>query len=369
MVAAPLEIVMICRERYGLAATSYAASDLLRAAALIVPTLVTGDLRWLMIGAITFAAVRLLAMLLYLRGTYGRALRLDRPLFAEQLRYSLPFGLSVVVGTLQLNFHHFVVSHSFDVATFAIFAVGCLQIPLIDFVATPMADVTMVKMAEARRDGAVARAKEIWHQASSDLALLFFPLVGLLVVVADDLIVLLFTQSYAASVPIFQVSVLTILFTPLLIESVLRVYADTRFILLLNSLQLGIIALLIWPLIGRFGLVGGVLVTVIAITIVRVVGLARVRHLLQSGTRDLLPWPRLGRIVVIAAVSTAASLGLKTFLDARPIVSLALIGIAHTLVWIGLSVHWGLLPMPNAAMRRSLLRRFTPPRLSSQRAD
>jgi hypothetical protein len=62
----------------------------------------------------------------------------------------------------------------------------------------------------------------------------------------------------AASVPIFRVSVLTILFTPLLIESVLRVHADTRFILFLNCLQLGLVGLLMWPLLARFGLVGGV---------------------------------------------------------------------------------------------------------------
>jgi hypothetical protein len=111
------------------------------------------------------------------------------------------------------------------------------------------------------------------------------------------------------------------------------------------------------------------MVTVAAVTLVRAVGLARVRHLLQSGTRDLLPWSRLGRIAAIAAVATAASLGMKTVVEASPIVSLALIGITHTLVWAALAVRWGFLPMPNAAMLRSLLRRFTPPRLSSQRAD
>jgi O-antigen/teichoic acid export membrane protein len=369
MVAAPLEIVMICRERYRLASTSYAASDLLRAAALVLPTILTGDLRWLILGAISFAAVRFGATLVYLRATYGRQLRPDRPLLREQLRYSLPFGLAVLVGTLQANFHHFVVSHSFDAATFAIFAVGCLQIPLIDFIATPMADVMMVKMTETQREGGAARAKAIWHQASSDLALLFFPLVGLLVVAADDLIVLLFTETYAASVPIFRVSVLTILFTPLLVESVLRVQADTRFILFLNSLQLGIIAMLIWPLIGRWGLVGGVVVTVTAITIVRAVGLARVKRLFDSGIRDLLPWPQLGRIAAIAAVATGASLGVKTVIDARPIVVLALIGITHTLVWAALSIRWGFLPMISVATVRSWIRRFALPRLSSQRAD
>lgn len=355
--AAPLEIVMICRERYGLASASYATSDLLRACALILPTIVTGDLRWLMFGAVAFSTVRLGAMLLYLRGVYGAELRPDRGLLREQLRYALPFGLAVLVGTLQGNFHHLVVSHSFDAATFAVYAVGCLQIPLIDFVATPMADVMMVKMTEARRRNVFAEAKAIWHQALSDLALLLVPLVGLLLVVADDLIVLLFTSSYAASVPIFRVSVLTILFTPLLIESVLRVHADTRFILLLNSLQLVVIAALIHPLITRFGLVGGVLVTLAAVVIVRTAGLCRVKSLLGSSARDLLPWSRLAAIAAIGAIATAGSLGVKTVVDAPPLVRLALVGSTQLLIWAGLAMRWGLLPLPDRTTWNALLRR------------
>jgi len=369
MMAAPLEIVMICRQRYRLAAGSYALSDLLRACALVLPTIATGDLRWLLVGALTFASVRCGAAVLYLGGVYGSSLRPNRPLLGEQLRYSLPFGLAVLVGTLQANFHHFVVSHSFDAATFAIFAVGCLQIPLIDFIATPMADVMMVKMTEARRGRSVAEAKAIWHQAASDLALLFVPLVGLLVVAADELILFLFTESYAASVPIFRVYALTILFAPLLVESVLRVHADTRFILLLNTLQLVTVAALIGPLLARFGLIGGVLVTLTAVSIVRTLGLTRVKRLVGGGVRDLLPWSRLVRIGAIAAIATAAALGVKTAITAPPVIALGAIGITHLGVWAVLSWRWGFLPVPTSFSMRSWLRRYGGPSLGSQRAD
>jgi O-antigen/teichoic acid export membrane protein len=368
MIAVPLEIVMICRERYRLASASYAISDILRAAALIVPAIVTRDLRWLMIGAVCFASVRFAASIYYWRRTYGPELRPDRALLTEQLRYSLPFGLAVLVGTLQANFHHFVVSHSFDAATFAIFAVGCLQIPLIDFIATPMADVMMVKMTEARRDGAVARARALWHQAASDLALLFFPLVGLLLVVADRMIVVLFTESYAASVPIFRVSVLTIFFSPLLIESVLRVHADTRFILLLNSLQLGVIAVLIGPLLSRFGLIGGVLVMVAAVSVVRVVGLLRLRHLMDTGVADLLPWPRLARILAIAAGASLISAVVNSLITGPDLLALAIVGTVHVLVWGCLAWRMDFLPIPSPSTLWARLRRFGGPSLGSERA-
>jgi O-antigen/teichoic acid export membrane protein len=335
----------------------------------VVPTLVTGDLRWLMVGAVSFASVRLLATSVYMRRTYGTELRPDRGLLVEQLRYSLPFGLAVLVGTLQANFHHFVVSHTFDAATFAIFAVGCLQIPLIDFIATPMADVMMVKMTEARRDGAVARARALWHQAASDLALLFVPLVGLLLVASDRIIVLLFTESYAASVPIFRVSVLTILFTPLLIESVLRVHADTRFILLLNTLQLGVLALLIRPFLSRFGLVGGVLVMVVAVVVVRAAGLLRLRRLLATRFTELLPWPALAKVMIVAIGASLASAGVKSLSGAGPLVLLIEVGLTHCVMWAVLGWRLGLIPLPAPGSVRARLRRLGPPLFGSARPE
>ena len=358
MLALPLEVVMICRQRYRAASVSYALSDIIRAAALILPTLLTGELRWLMVGAITFAGARFGASLLYLRGVYGGALRPEGSLFREQLRYSLPFGLSVLLGTLQGNLHHMVVSHSFDAATFAIFAVGCLQVPLIDFIAVPMADVMMVKMTEARRDGHLAHAKAIWHQAMSDLALLFVPLVGLLIVVADSLIVLLYTDSYAASAPIFRVFILSVLFTPLQIESVLRAHADTRWVLLLTTIQLAIVALLIRPFLNQFGLIGAVLVTLSSVVIVRGLGLLRLRRLLGSETLDLLPWGRLLRVFAIAAAATGAALAVKSAIHAPPIPTLAATGMTHVLVWAGLAWYWGFIPTPTSPAIRSWLRRF-----------
>ena len=49
---------------------------------------------------------------------------------------------------VQANLHHYVVASRFDPATFAIYAVGCLQIPLVDVMTTSSANVMMVKMAE-----------------------------------------------------------------------------------------------------------------------------------------------------------------------------------------------------------------------------
>ena len=117
------------------------------------------------------------------------------------MAYALPFGLAVLVEILQANLPQYVVAHLFNPATFAIFAVGCLPIPLVDFAATPTSDVMMVKMQERLAEGRKQAVLEIWHDTTWKLALLFFPLAAFLMVDARELIVLLFTERYIASAP------------------------------------------------------------------------------------------------------------------------------------------------------------------------
>ena len=75
-------------------------------------------------------------MLVYLWREFGRGFRVDAALWRNQLAYALPFALAVGIEVVQVNYHQWVVASRFDAATFAIYAVGCLQIPLIDLVCT-----------------------------------------------------------------------------------------------------------------------------------------------------------------------------------------------------------------------------------------
>jgi len=74
--------------------------------------------------------------------------RLHKTLLKERRAYALPFTLSVIVQVIQQNYHQYAVAFHFDAATFAIYSVGCLQIPLVDFMATPASNVMMVRMTE-----------------------------------------------------------------------------------------------------------------------------------------------------------------------------------------------------------------------------
>ncbi|HXI39057.1 MAG TPA: oligosaccharide flippase family protein [Bryobacteraceae bacterium] len=343
MLSTTLEIVLISRSRYLWASASYAISDLARAAAFILPVLVFRQLSWLLWGAIAVAFVRVIVTLSYFRREFGSTFTPDRVLLKSQLVYALPFAAAVLVETLQASFPQYAVSYLFDPATFAIFAVGCLQIPLVDFAASPTSDVMMVKMQERLAEGRTLAVLTIWHDTTWKLALLFFPLFAFCMVAAREIIVFLFTAKYAASAPIFMTWSTVILFTTFQVDGVMRVFAQTWFLLALNVMRLAIIVGLIKWSLSQFHLVGPVLVIALATLVFKAAALARMKTLLQISAARLLPWRSLAALLCTVAGAAAAAFAVKSQIHVSAVLLLLAMGTTFMFTYAALVWQFDLL--------------------------
>jgi O-antigen/teichoic acid export membrane protein len=329
LLTAALEITMISRSRYRWACASYVGSDVVRAALLIGPVLAGAGIRGLLWGAIASAVLRIAAAAFYLRQEFPGTLAADAALRSTQLAYALPFALAVLIELTQATLHQYVVSNRFDAATFALYSVGCLQIPIVDLLAGPAGNLMMVRMAEARRRGDDAAFRASFQETTRKLALFFFPLFGLLVVGARDLIVLLFTSTYAAAAPIFRIWCLSVLLVVLQTDGLMRALAETRFLVVVNVVRLVLIVALVGPLLSAFGLPGPVVATLLAVGVAKVMMLARYRSRLSLRVSELLPW---GGLLRIALPATAAALGayvVSETVTGPPLLRLAAMGTAY----------------------------------------
>ena len=312
LVTTVFEILMVSRKRHLNAAVTYALTDVTRTAFFIVPALVFVSLHAVFLGAVMFAAVRLAIMLTVMRRELGDV-RPDLALWRTQAAYSLPFAVAVSVEIILITYHQYVVGGSVDRATFAIYAYGCMAIPLVDLIMTSTTSVAMVKMAEHSDDRRLALS--LFHETVSRLAFLLMPLGIGLSVLAQPFIVALYTQKFAASVPIFAVWALTVLPAIIAVDAVLRAFAQTRWLLAMNLLRLGFVAMLIGWFMGAFGLVGAVLVTLIATIVAKGLAVVRIASLMHVPVTQVLPWAALGRLAaraIAAAVPAwvvAAALG------------------------------------------------------------
>jgi O-antigen/teichoic acid export membrane protein len=335
-----LETVMTARSNYRSAAVAYAVTDIARALFLIVPVLITPSLRSLLQGAVAFAALRLLYTVHYFWRTFGAGFRPDAGCFVRQLTYALPFALAVVASITQENLHQYAVSELFDAATFAVYSIGCLQVPFVDLVATTVSNVMMVGMTTAIHDGRESQVIDLWHDAVRKLALVFFPLGVLLLIAARDLIVMLFTETYAGSVPIFTVGATAVFLAAMPIDGLLRVYARTNVLLIINLVRLVMLALCIYWAIQSLGLAGAMLVTVAALALGKVIGLGAAASFWRVGAGRLLPWRALSLIAFVALAAALPALAVSFGLQAAPFIRILAIGAVYAATYA--ATAWGL---------------------------
>ena len=339
--ASALEIIMVARKRYPLASWAYAALDLARAGLLVAPVLVFPGLSWLLAGAVAFAAIRCGLAVWYLGrefrggGLYPDAGALPRPARlcdaarARRPRGDRPGELSPVlrrVSDRSRDVRHLRGRVSADPARRGRDGIGAQR----DDGADDASDLG------AGRDGA---AVAVWHDSTRKLALLFAPMVGLLVVTAHPFIVLLFTERYAASVPVFVVSSLGLLLPVIAVDAVLRVRAETRALFGLNLVRLAVTVALIVPLVAWFGLVGAALATVLAAAVAKALGLVRIGRSMRLPVSRLLPWRGLGRIAAAAAVAAVAAALAQEEIE-TPFVSLAVASAVYGVAY--LAALWAL---------------------------
>jgi O-antigen/teichoic acid export membrane protein len=353
LVSAAFEIVMVSRKEHLPAAFVYAGSDLLRTAMIVGPAIALWGLRGVLIGAATFAAIRMTVMLGYLFREFGRDLRLDLTLWRSQLVYAVPFALAVGVEVIQANLHQYLVASRFDAATFAIYAVGCLQIPLVDLICTSTANVMMVRMAEEAGQGHKRDALALWHNTTCRLAFIIFPLAAFLLVAGRGIIVTLFTADYLASVPIFRIWCLMILPATFTVDAVLRVHARTRFLLVMNLVRLSVIVLLIGPFVSAFGLAGAVLITLAATMIVRAAGIIKIARVMNVGLAEVQPWRRLAGIALQSAVAAVPAFWVSQIAPWPPFVVVAATAAVYAAAYGGLWYMAGLKTCTTAGLKTS----------------
>src|SRR5262249_29678012 len=147
----------------------------------------------------------------YIRRRFGRLLvSIDWPLFRAQIGNALPFGIGGIAAIVQNDMHSYFVSHYFDPAMFAIYAVGCFQLPLLGMLAASFANALNPELAKHKQANDHAAIINLWMDVTRKLALFFVPTFAVLLVLRREFITILF-PAYEASVPIFAIYLFSVL--------------------------------------------------------------------------------------------------------------------------------------------------------------
>ncbi|MGC9361376.1 MAG: oligosaccharide flippase family protein [Candidatus Syntrophosphaera sp.] len=237
--------------------------------------------------------------------SYRTKVSFDPEFYREVFQYSLPLGLASIIGMLSIQLDKFVVSGFFTPAQYAVFSIGAVELPFISILANSVNAILLPSIS-----GDPGRLTDIYRAAVRKNALIIFPLAMLFFIFAHPIITLLYTDTYAASVPYFQVYLLIL---PLRIATygiIFMALKKTRYIMLNSIFVLLLNLVLNLILVKSMGMMGAAVATVIATWISVGIYLYWIKRKLLFRLPELFPFKALLRtlVAVLLAGLLAASI-------------------------------------------------------------
>ena len=356
-----LETVAVAEQELGLAVLFIVGSRLTRSGMMFAAAALAPNVRALLYAALAQGALQTIVLLLYLRSRFGAFWRgFEWATLRAQLSYALPLGLAAIILTMFASLDNYFVSHEFGSNAYAVYAVGCFTLPLVPLLGEAVGQVMLPRVSLLQKQGQARQIVELTARMIRKLALVYLPFYALLLVVAREFVVLLFTEQYAASVPVFRVNLTLIPLAVLMsaADPVIRAYAEHRYYFL--RLRLALLALMAAAIIvglKTFGMTGAITAAVAVNCVERLVTARKCARVLGVTGRD---WPLVADVWKIAAAAAAA--GALTFFarralaGAHPLVVLSACGAAYAGAYLAAVQLFG---VATAAEREAVRGRVT----------
>jgi len=315
LIAANVEVFPLALGDVRTASRFIVLAQISKSLIMISAAVMFGSLRAVLWGSIIQGVIQCAFMLGYIHIRVGSlkvrpAQLFDWSLLRKQLTNSLPYGGGATAQSLQIDLHNYFVSHYFSAASFAVYANGCFQVPLVSLLQSSFRDALTPEVARLEASGDYRAIIQAWLNAMRRLSFVILPACALLFVVRRELIVTLFTEAYADSAPIFSIYLVVLLTQVALTSSVMRSISDFRYFRLkFNLVQIPIACVALYAGIKLGGLVGAIAATAclsVFDVAVCVTAICRKLGVKRKDLKQLAPVANAAPAIVVAMIASSA---------------------------------------------------------------
>jgi len=264
----------------------------------------TGDVEvliWLLLALMLFKLLLLLAYIARSHGLGGSWFR--RRAFIDQFHHAAPLGASGALYGLRAQADQWVVASLYPLANFAVFSVATVLGPMVNLFRQSINHVFLPSMSRLHASGNLAGMIELNNRANVMVATLVYPLLTFAFIFAEEIVTLIYTQSYAGAAPVMRVYIIGLLVFVVELTSIMMLMRDGFFALRLNIFVLVGSVGLSWLGAQQWGMAGAALGSTVAIYADRYVTLRRIATRTGVPLRALQDWPALAWLLMISVLA------------------------------------------------------------------
>lgn len=338
-VASLLDLLPVIDERIKWQAKLIVGLSVLRAAALSVAAIATGELQPVFLTLLGFVLVKLWLLLSYIVRHHGLSRPVLRwPLFMGQVRHAVPIGLSGALYGLRGQADQWIAATLFSIGMFASFSVAAVISPLIYICRQSVNQVFLPSMSRLEAGGDMKGMLSLNSRANVMVGTLAYPLLAFAFAFANDIISLIYTPLYLEGAPVMRVYVVGMVALVVELSSVMLLLKQGPFAMRVNAMLLAFSVAVSWQAAHHFGLPGAAVGSVLAVYGDRFLTLRRISMHTGIAVSRMQDWRSLGMLFLTAVVSMLVVWALVhgQLADRRPIVRLAVATPLMAVVYMGL---------------------------------
>lgn len=230
---------------------------------------------------------------------------------AEQLKYSLPFVGGVFLDIITRRFDKILINRYIEPSQYAIYAVAFFSIPLLNILFASINNVVVPEISRYACADNKKKVKELWHKVIEKTSSVVIPSIIFFSIMAEEVIVLLFTDNYAESAVYYRIYLFSFVFPMTSFGIVLRGFKKTM--LIFRAYLIGAIVTISIGcfLIKKFLLMGALITCMVGIGLPITIIIYYEKKLLNLKFSNWMPWDKLVKIALITILASLFILPIK----------------------------------------------------------
>lgn len=232
--------------------------------------------------------------------------KFDAELLLDQIKYFLPITASNSIHYIGKQIDRYFVSSKFSVSTFATFELGAREFPFVSQISENIGTVSKSKLSEFGYNKDYDGLISTWAELMKKSWLMYCPLMILLFFTANEIYVVLYTNSFTEAANLFRVFLLVMLFRTLNIGLIIESVGLTRVIgiasVCFTIVNIVLVYLLLY--VANMGLLGPPIATLVSCLVMVVVQAISLRRYCGVNILFVLPYRYAIKVAIVSIVAS-----------------------------------------------------------------
>lgn len=271
--------------------------------------------------------------------------------FKEQISYTIPLGISFIVGILCVQLDKIMISGFFLPEEFAVFSLGAMELPLIGVLINSVNAILLPNLNPEDHDQSAA----IFRSSVRKNSLLIMPLAVVFYLFASELMLFFYGKTYIDAAIYFRIYLFILPLRTATHALIFQAYGRTKLVMLDSLIMLGANAVLNYILIRQIGMKGAAIATVIVSWLMVIIYLAQMKHYLKIKVNRFFPWLKMLFSLAVAILPALIIMPLLKLI-AIPFLRMIVFGSLYMMIYFLIARALKLIRSDDISMALELLR-------------